>query len=85
MLHAHSASAPEPTSYKQSQLCSDRDLWHKAYEEEMEAHRLNGNWEIVKLHSGKHAIGLRWFMKVKHNADGSLDHYKARLVAKGYS
>ena len=24
-------------------------------------------------------------MKVKHNADGSLDHYKARLVAKGYS
>jgi hypothetical protein len=32
-----------------------------------------------------HAIGSRWFMKVKHNADGSLDRYKARLVAKGYS
>jgi hypothetical protein len=51
----------------------------------MEAHRLNGTWEIVKLPSRKHAIGLRWFMKVKHNADGSLDRYKARLVAKGYS
>ena len=34
---------------------------------------------------GKHAIGSRWFMKVKCNADGSLDRYKARLVAKGYS
>ena len=34
---------------------------------------------------GKHAIGSRWFMKVKHNADGSLDRYKARLVTKGYS
>jgi hypothetical protein len=51
----------------------------------MEAHRLNGTWEIVKLPPGKHAIGSRWFMKVKFNADGSLDRYKARMVAKGYS
>ena len=51
----------------------------------MEAHSLNGSWEIVKLPPGKHAIGSRWFMKVKCNADGSLDRYKARLVAKGYS
>jgi len=51
----------------------------------MEAHGLNGTWEIVKLPPGKRAIGSRWFMKVKHNADGSLDRYKARLVAKGYS
>ncbi len=51
----------------------------------MEAHRLNGTWEIVKLPPGRRAIGSRWFMKVKHNADGSLDRYKSRLVAKGYS
>ena len=50
----------------------------------MEAHSVNGTWEIVKLPPGKHAIGSRWFLKVKHNADSSLDHYKARLVAKGY-
>ena len=49
----------------------------------MEAHRVNGTWEIIKLPPGKHAIGSRWFMKVKYNADGSLDRYKARLVAKG--
>src|SRR6266702_3104608 len=54
-------------------------------EEEMEAHRLNGTWEIVKLPPSRCAIGSRWFMKVKHNADGSLDRYKSRLVAKGYS
>jgi hypothetical protein len=51
----------------------------------MEAHRLNGTWEFVKLPPGKHAIRSRWFIKVKHNADGSLDRYKVRLVAKGYS
>jgi hypothetical protein len=51
----------------------------------MDAHSQNGTWEIVKLPPGKRAIGSRWFMKVKYNADGSLDRYKARLVAKGYS
>ena len=51
----------------------------------MEAHKLNSTWEIVKLPPGKRAIGSRWFLKIKHNADGSLDCYKARLVAKGYS
>ena len=51
----------------------------------MEAHRLNGTWQIVKLPPGKHAIGSKWCFKVKCNADGSLDCYKARMVAKGYS
>ena len=53
--------------------------------EEMEAHRVNDTWQIVKLPPGKHAIGSGWFLKVKHNADGSLDPYKARFVAQGYT
>src|SRR5882757_451652 len=85
VLKAHAASTAEQTTYRQSQQRSDADLWHTACQEEMEAHSLNGTWEVVKLPPGKRAIGSRWFLKVKHNADGSLDHYKARLVAKGYS
>src|SRR6266403_2705790 len=85
VLKAHAASTAEPTTYRQSQQRSDADLWHTACQEEMEAHSVNGTWEIVKLPPGKRAIGSRWFLKVKHNADGSLDRYKARLVAKGYS
>jgi hypothetical protein len=60
-------------------------MWHDACEDEMEAHRVNGTWEIVKLPPGKKAIGSRWFMKIKRNADGSTECYKARFVAKGYS
>src|SRR6266702_6211000 len=71
-IQAGAASTAEPTSYRQSQQHSDANLWHTACEEEMEAHRLNGTWEIVKLPPGRRAIGSRWFMKVKHNADGSL-------------
>jgi len=85
LINANSASVAEPTSYKQSQQRPEAQLWHTACEEEMEAHSLNGTWEVVKLPPGKRAIGSRWFMKVKRNADGSLDRYKARLVAKGYS
>jgi hypothetical protein len=85
LIQAGAASAPEPTSYLQSQHRSDAELWQKACDEEMEAHRVNGTWEVVKLPPGKRAIGSRWFLKVKYNADGSLDSYKARLVAKGYS
>ena len=82
LINANSAPVTETTSYKQSQQRPEAQLWHTACEEEMEAHSLNGTWEIVKLPPGKHAIGSRWFMKVKCNADGSLDRYKARLVAK---
>ena len=73
LIQAGAASTPKPTSFRQSQQRSDADLSQKACEEEMEAHRLNGTWEIVKLTPGKRAIGSRWFMKVKHSADGSLN------------
>jgi hypothetical protein len=73
VIQAGAASTPEPTLFRQSQQHSDADLWQKAYQEEMKAHRVNGTWEIVKLPPGKCAAGSRWFMKVKHNADGSLD------------
>ena len=56
VIQANTAFAAEPTSYRQLQQCSDKDLWHKACEEEMEAHRLNGTWEIVKLPPGKRTI-----------------------------
>ena len=71
-------------TYKQSQQQSDADLWCTACEE-MEAHKVNGTWEIVKLPHGKRAIGSKSFLKVKCNADSSLDRYKGRVVTKGYS
>ena len=80
-----SASQAEPRTYKQSQKRPDADQWTEAAEDELRAHAENGTWEIVKLPPGKKAIGSRWFMKIKHKADGSIERYRARLVAKGYS
>ena len=58
LIQAGVASTPEPTSYRQSQQHSE--LWQKACEEEMEAHIVNGTWQIVKLPPGKHAICYLW-------------------------
>jgi len=40
---------------------------------------------LVDLPPGAKAIGSGWVFKVKHNADGSVEHYKACLVAKEFS
>jgi hypothetical protein len=34
------------------------------------------------LPAGKRAIGSRWFLKVKRNANGSLDCYKGKVSTK---
>ena len=44
----------------------------------------NNTWILVDLPKGVKPIGLKWVVKIKRNADGSIIKYKSRLVAKGY-
>ena len=48
-------------------------------------HMENKTWEIVKLPPGKKEIGSGWVLKIKRNADGSVERFKGRIVAKGYN
>ena len=59
--------------------------WRMAVQEEMNALKKNGTWEIVKLSEGKKIVGCKWVFIMKFNADGSTNRYKARLVAKGFT
>ncbi|KAL0281834.1 UNVERIFIED_CONTAM: Retrovirus-related Pol polyprotein from transposon TNT 1-94 [Sesamum angustifolium] len=45
----------------------------------------NNVWELVDLLAGPKTIGNKWVLKVKREADGSINKFKARLVAKGYT
>jgi len=38
---------------------------------------------LVDLSPGRKTIGNKWVLKVKRNAEGSIERYKARLVTKG--
>ena len=52
---------------------------------EMDALTDNDTWDLVRLPTGKKAIGCRWVFIVKVNPDGSIARLKACLVAKGYA
>lgn len=54
--------------------------WRKAMEDELNALKENGTWELTDLPQDKKAINNKWVFKQKPN-----NLYKARLVAKGCS
>lgn len=55
-----------------------------ACKEELSSIEKNNTWILVDLPRGFKPIGLKWVLKVKRNADGSISKYKSRLVVKGY-
>ncbi|EIN09158.1 hypothetical protein PUNSTDRAFT_134323 [Punctularia strigosozonata HHB-11173 SS5] len=55
----------EPRSFRGAMKHPDSDLWYKATMEEIEAHIINGTWELVQLPPGRNAIGSCWVFKVK--------------------
>jgi hypothetical protein len=62
----------------------DAAEWKKAAETEMEVHRQNETWTIVKRPKGKKVIKGRWVFTQKRSEDNK-KKYKARYVAKGFS
>ena len=59
--------------------------WKKAVMEEVNALEKNKTWEYSKMLAGKKLVGCKWVFAVKHNSDGSVNHFKARLVSKGFT
>lgn len=51
---------------------------------ELDALKANGTWEITNLPTGKNRLGNKWVYKIKRKYNGSVEQHKARLVAKGY-
>lgn len=61
------------------------EKWRKAVNEEMEAIKKNGMWELMELLEGGKKVGVKWVYKTKFNENGEVDKYKVRLVVKGYA
>jgi hypothetical protein len=76
---------PEPNSYKEAMLSSEKEQWQAAMNEEYSSLMKNQTWELVELPKDRKAIASRWHFRHKFNANGTLERHKARWVAKGFS
>lgn len=83
--YANLAATDEPRSYNEAIQSEEASEWKVAMDAELKSLKDNQTWKLCKLPNGRSAIGCRWILKRKLNADGTLNKYKARLVAKGYS
>jgi hypothetical protein len=72
----------EPSNFEEA---ANQQVWRDAMVEEHNSIMRNDVWEIVSRPVGKSVVTSRWFYKVKHAADGSVEKYKARFVARGFS
>ena len=56
-----------------------------AMEKEIESLRKSDVWELVDLPKGRKVVAGKWVLKIKTDAEGSVERFKARLVAQGFS
>ena len=59
--------------------------WKNAMRSEYSYLIKNDTWELLLPPDDKNITGSKWVLKVKRNADDTVDRFRARLVAQGYS
>lgn len=77
-------SENEPKSITEAKNDKNCDKWITAMDEEIEAHKTNGTWELADLPNGRKAITAKWVFKLKGPGTEN-ERFKARLVARGYA
>jgi len=69
----------EPSTFEEA---IKHQRWKDAMNEEYQSIMKNGVWEIFPRPEDKFVVTSKWFYKIKHVADGSIEKYKARFVAR---
>lgn len=80
-LLASSPASKIPTTYLQA---SKDSKWVAAMENEIQALKSTGTWQLVPYNPNQNVVGCKWIFRIKYRADGTIDRYKARLVAQGF-
>ena len=81
---AEATEGHDPASYEEAMASEDAPRWTAAMNTEISALLENKTWELVPRRPSMKVLKNRWVLRIKYNADGSIERYKARLVVKGY-
>lgn len=82
LYYAEEDIKEDPTTIEEALSRVDKDKWHKAIQEELNALKKNKTWELVEKANG-YCIDSKWIFRIKKEP-GKI-RYKARLVARGFS
>ncbi|KAE8251482.1 hypothetical protein A4X13_0g3976 [Tilletia indica] len=85
VLDPEDAAYDDPKTIAEALSRPDRDAWLEAMHVEVRSHIKRGTWRVVKRYGKANLISSKWVLRLKKNADGSIQKYKARLVARGFT
>ncbi|CAI7799606.1 unnamed protein product [Closterium sp. NIES-54] len=74
----------EPASMEEALAGDDREAWLASREDEFQSHMENETWTLTNLPPGRNALDCTWVLRVKTDAEGTLERRKTRLVIKGF-
>lgn len=77
-MHTSLWSGVDPTT---SEEAVKKEKWKNAIKEELAAIWKNNTTELMDLPKDKKAIGVKWILRTKCQADGSIQRHKVRLKA----
>ena len=87
---------PDPNTRSEAMSSADRTGWMKGEQTELEAHRINGTWEVVTevdtgsgmppgaAERGAVLVNSKYVYKTKRNLDGTVKTHKVRLCAQEF-
>ena len=78
------SNSDDPT-YKQAINGPDANLWKDAINKEIEGLERLKTWNIVDRPKDQRAVGSRFVLRRKRDAQGNISKYKARLVAQCFT
>ncbi len=80
---ARKVSSPDYPTLKEALASKDAPLWREAILKEITELKERGTWILVPRPKKGKGLPCKTVLKVKRNADGSIDKHKARIVILG--